>query len=286
VGRVRLAAVVVGAALALWSAAGAFAAVAPDRRNGPSESAFVARVNAARSAVGLGALTVRTDLVDVARRHSADMAAQQRLYHNPALSSEVTGWQRVGENVGTGADVASVHDAFMHSQVHRDDILSPYFTEIGVGVVWDGSTLWVTQVFRQPAPATASARPAAAPAPAPTPTAAPAPARRTQAVRPQPALPPRPPAPAPVPVTTPPTTIAAVTDPPTQSEFSASAGSGTPSVSEDARRAPVVLGAMREQAIAVPASVPRIPAPVGLAAGLLALVTALQGVVVRRLGLA
>jgi hypothetical protein len=43
---------------------------------------------------------------------------------------------------------------------------------------------------------------------------------------------------------------------------------------------------MREQAIAVPASVPRIPAPVGLAAGLLALVTALQGVVVRRLGLA
>jgi hypothetical protein len=53
VGRVRLAAVVVGAALALWSAAGAFAAVAPDGRNGPSESDFVAQLGVARQ-LGIG----------------------------------------------------------------------------------------------------------------------------------------------------------------------------------------------------------------------------------------
>jgi hypothetical protein len=273
----------VGAALALWSAVGAFAAVAADGRDGPSESDFVTRVDAARAAVGLGALTVRGDLVDVARHHSADMATQHRLYHNPSLSSEVTGWQRVGENVGTGADVASVHDAFMHSQVHRDDILSPYFTEVGVGVVWDGSTLWVTEVFRQPSSTTAAA-PAPAPAPAPTP----APVRRTQAVRP---VPPPAPRPAPtVPVTAPPTTVAvavaAVANPPTRSDSSTSAAPGTPTLLEDAHRGPEVLGVTREQAIAVPASVPRIPAPVGVAAGLLAVVTALQGLVVRRLGLA
>jgi hypothetical protein len=65
-------------------------------------------------------------------------------------------------------------------------------------------------------------------------------------------------------------------------------GSENASVLEDARgaasRTPEVLGVSREQAIAVPASVPRIPAPVGVAAGLLALVTALQGVAVRRRG--
>jgi hypothetical protein len=273
--------VVVGAVLALWSGVGALASVAPDARDGPSESDFVARVNAARSAAGLGAVAVRNDLVDVARRHSTDMATQRRLYHNPSLASEVTGWQRVGENVGTGSDVASVHDAFMHSQVHRDEILSPYFTEIGVGVVWDGSTLWVTEVFRQPSSSGAAAAPAPTPKPAPAPAPAPTPAPRTQAVHAAP-----PPPPPTVPVTAPPTTAAPVADPPTQSEFSAPATPETPIVLEDARTAPAVLGLTREQAIAVPASVPRIPAPVGVAAALLALVTALQGVVVRRLGLA
>jgi hypothetical protein len=88
-----------------------------------------------------------------------------------------------------------------------------------------------------------------------------------------------------VPVTAPATTAAPLADPRPPSEFAASEAPGTPTVVE-ARRAPAVLGTTREQAIAVPASVPRIPAPVGVAAGLLALVTALQGVVVRRLGLA
>ena len=286
-----------GAVLALWSAAGALAAVAPDGRDGPSEADFVARVNAARSSAGLGALAVRSDLVDVARRHSADMATQHRLYHNPALSTEVTGWRRVGENVGTGSDVASVHDAFMQSQIHRDEILSPHFTEIGVGVVWDGSTLWVTEVFRQPSSAPAAASPAPAPArspaptPAPAPSPSPTPARRTQAARPQPAPAPAPrPTPTTRPVTAAPTTAAPLADPPTQSRSVAEFGSENASVLEDARgaasRTPEVLGVSREQAIAVPASVPRIPAPVGVAAGLLALVTALQGVAVRRLGLA
>lgn len=277
----RLVVVVVGAVLALWSAVGALAAVAPDARDAPSEADFLARLDSARSAAGLGSLAARDDLVDVARRHSEDMATQHRLYHNPSLQSQVTGWQRVGENVGTGSDVASVHDAFMQSPVHRDDILSPYFTEVGIGVVWDGSTLWVTEVFRQPS------SPAARPTPTPASAPAPAPVRRAQAARPVP-----PPPPTTVPVTAPPTTVAPAADPPTQSRFVAEFGRQNASLLEDARPgpatvpAPAVLGVTREQAIAVPVRVPPIPAPVGVAAGLLALVTLLQGVVVRRLGLA
>jgi hypothetical protein len=143
-----------------------------------AESAFVSRINGERAGRRLPALTVAADLVAVARRHSADMAGQNRLYDNANLGREVGGWQSLGENVGQGGSVDSVHGAFMASSAHRANILASRFTEVGVGVVWSGKTLWVTEVFRQPmngAPPPAPA-PAAPPRAAPPPRPAPAPA--------------------------------------------------------------------------------------------------------------
>lgn len=82
-------------------------AAGDDPRDAPSAADLVARVNAERAQRGLQTLTVASDLADVARRHSLDMAAQQRLYHNPALGSQVRNWRMVGENVGTGPDAAT-----------------------------------------------------------------------------------------------------------------------------------------------------------------------------------
>ena len=93
---------------------------------------FVSRTNAARQAAGLRAYVVAEDLAAVARRHSARMASQQSLYHNPRLGSEVSGWQVVGENVGTGGTVDSIHTAFMNSPAHRANILAKDYLEIGV----------------------------------------------------------------------------------------------------------------------------------------------------------
>jgi hypothetical protein len=147
---------------------------------------FVARINAERANAGLPALAVAGDLADVARRHTERMAAENRLYHNPNLGSEVSNWQRLTENVGRGGSVANLHTAFMSSASHRANILDAQVTQVGVGVVVAGDTMWVTQVFRLPqsAPAPAPAPPAPAPSPA-----APAP--------PAPAPPPAPAAPAP-----------------------------------------------------------------------------------------
>ena len=116
-----------------------------------TESEFVSRMNSARSSNGLAGYPVRSDLVAVARRQAARMAAAHRMYHNPNLTSEVTGWRAVGENVGVGPDVASIHNAFMGSSSHRANILSSTFTEVGVGTARgsDGQ-LYVSQVFRRP----------------------------------------------------------------------------------------------------------------------------------------
>ena len=112
---------------------------------------FVSKANAERRARGLRAYTVASDLAAVAARHSARMASRHTLYHNSNLGSEVSGWQVVGENVGYGGTVDSIHQAFMDSPAHRANILATDYTEIGVGTVTDSEgVLWVTQVFRLP----------------------------------------------------------------------------------------------------------------------------------------
>jgi hypothetical protein len=165
-----------------WLVSGLFVGIgaiaanpAPD-----AEDRFVVRIGDERVAAGgLASYAVAADLVDVARRHAEEMASEHRLYHNPRLGDDVQGWQSVGENVGVGSSVEDIHQAFMASQTHRDNVMSATFTEVGLGVVIDGPDLWVVEVFRKP-----SAGPAAAPAPEPRPTSEPSPAPpRAESVR-------------------------------------------------------------------------------------------------------
>jgi len=115
------------------------------------ESQFIAKMNAARESVGLRPYAVASDLTSIARQHSAQMASQQRLYHNPNLTSQVQNWQAVGENVGEGPTVSDIHNAFMQSPEHRANILDHDFTQVGVGVVVDkNGIIWVTEDFREP----------------------------------------------------------------------------------------------------------------------------------------
>lgn len=136
------------------------------------ESAFVANINAARAANGLGPLTVDTNMRAAARDWAVWMAENDTLQH---ASNIVTGapsnWTKVGENVGKGGSVSSVWNAFMASPGHAANVLDPLYTRVGVGMVWaDNGVLWTTHRFAaassdSPPPATPT------PAPAPTPTA-------------------------------------------------------------------------------------------------------------------
>ena len=74
------------------------------------------------------------------------MGARGRLYHSNLRA--VCCGRAVGENVGYGASVASVHAMLMRSPAHRANILNRRYDEIGLGVRRVKGRLWVTQVFR------------------------------------------------------------------------------------------------------------------------------------------
>jgi len=141
------------------------------------ESQFVSAVNSERTAKGLPALAVAGDLTSLGRSHSRVMADAGNLHHNPNLGSAVSGWQKVGENVGRGPTVSSIHGALMNSSGHRRNILDSDWTQIGVGVVVDGGgQVWVTQVFRKPVGAAPAPAPDPEPKPEPKPEPEPTPA--------------------------------------------------------------------------------------------------------------
>jgi hypothetical protein len=113
-------------------------------------SQFVAHINEERTSRGLAPLAVAGDMVAIAGQHSADMAAAGRIYHDPDIRSKVQNWQELGDNVGSGASVDNIHTGFMNSQIHRDEILGPDYTQVGVGCYWAGDVLYVTEIFRLP----------------------------------------------------------------------------------------------------------------------------------------
>lgn len=84
-----------------------------------------------------------------AARHAKAMAEAGRLFHTPDLAAKLQGldWSIGGENVGHGGSLEILERAFMHSKVHRSNILRPGFDSVAVGVFRDGNSLWVTVIF-------------------------------------------------------------------------------------------------------------------------------------------
>jgi hypothetical protein len=133
-------------AVALFLVAGTIAIA------GPGEGTFVSKINADRAADGLDPLAVLPGLTTYARSHSEEMAADGQIYHSTSdelrsmANSAAPGWQRLGENVGVGGSVDSLHAAFMNSAGHRANILGDY-THVGIGTVEGNGRLYVTEIF-------------------------------------------------------------------------------------------------------------------------------------------
>jgi uncharacterized protein YkwD len=109
----------------------------------PTEAGqVVALVNAARAEAGCGALAVDDRLTAAAQGHSDDMAAQGYFSHTSLDGRSFVDRVRAagypnpgGENIAQGQRGAqAVHDAWMNSQGHRENILNCGFTTIGVGL--------------------------------------------------------------------------------------------------------------------------------------------------------
>jgi len=80
-----------------------------------------------------------------ARSHSKDMACNSFFSHTGSdgsspssrISREGYSWSAVAENIAAGyGDPATVVAGWMGSQGHKDNILNPNYTEIGIGYVY------------------------------------------------------------------------------------------------------------------------------------------------------
>ena len=81
--------------------------------------------------------------------HTRIMHRRKSLFHSPdaQLAHRVTRWRVLGENIGVGAGVKSLHKAFTASAPHRANMLYSSFRHLGVGVKKRNGRMWVTVVF-------------------------------------------------------------------------------------------------------------------------------------------
>ncbi len=118
-------------------------------RPNANEKAFFKKLNQEREKRGLVKLKLDTQVNKPSKLHTNEMISEGKIYHTPndVLAKRVTNWNTLGENVGVGGDVSSLHKAFMNSTSHKANILFEDFRYVGIGAKSSGGKLWVTFTF-------------------------------------------------------------------------------------------------------------------------------------------
>ncbi len=116
----------------------------PDDTAGPTdqENQLVSLINSERRKNGLSPLRVDPELSRVAGIKAQDMVDNNYFSHNsPTYGSPFDmmkefgiKYQYAGENIAKNTSVNRAHESLMNSAGHRRNILSPNFTNIGVGI--------------------------------------------------------------------------------------------------------------------------------------------------------
>jgi uncharacterized protein YkwD len=131
--------------------------------NGGFESTLLGLINQERQGQGLAAYASQSQLQTAARIHSQDMACNGFVSHTGSDGSSVRDrvelqgydWSWIGENIYCTSDTSSgapqrVFDWWMNSAPHRANLLSPNYTQIGVGYAYAGSRGCFAAVFARP----------------------------------------------------------------------------------------------------------------------------------------
>ena len=107
-------------------------------------------INQARKANRKATVVANDTATAKAQRWSDHMARTGVLEHTGGGTrvdpAGLPRWCSMGENVGYGPSVASVHDAFLRSASHKANMLGA-FDRVGVGVTTKGRTVWVTEIY-------------------------------------------------------------------------------------------------------------------------------------------
>jgi uncharacterized protein YkwD len=118
--------------------------VSDGAREMPDEARALFRdLNGARLAHGLRALSLDPKLCVFARAHAADMVARGYFGHNtpegltPFGRMDRAGWRYgyAGENLALDVDERTANRTLYRSNGHRDNMLEPHYTRVGISVV-------------------------------------------------------------------------------------------------------------------------------------------------------
>lgn len=107
-----------------------------------AEQQMINYVNQERTSRNLQPLSIDLSVTNVARVKAQDMIDNNYFSHNSPkygspfdmLKSFGVKFLHAGENLAGNPSVDNAHEALMNSQGHRENILNPNFTHIGVGV--------------------------------------------------------------------------------------------------------------------------------------------------------
>ena len=123
------------------------------------EQKAVLLLNADRRNAGLEPLKVNQNLSKLAADYAGDMNARKFFAHidpdgrDPFDRMATIGvdFPNAGENIALCQDVETAHKMLMDSPLHRENILNPKFTEIGIGTKTDArGGVYLVQEFIGP----------------------------------------------------------------------------------------------------------------------------------------
>lgn len=122
-----------------------------------AERALFVALNHERSAHSLPPLQWDPALAAAAREHAARMAQRNVLSHQlpgePQAQVRATKagarFTTIAENIAVAPNSATIHSAWMQSPHHRENILDPELTVVGIGVVKGSDGLFAVQDFSQ-----------------------------------------------------------------------------------------------------------------------------------------
>ena len=149
--------------LALAAAAGLAPAVALQSYldNGTvAEQYLLSAANQERASRGLQLLHRDPDLARSAAAHAREMASRGEISHQfpgePDLSQRGAdagvAFSSISENVAQASSAAEIHDLWMHSEHHRENILDPAIDAAGISVVEQNGEVYAVEDFVKTVP--------------------------------------------------------------------------------------------------------------------------------------
>jgi hypothetical protein len=116
----------------------------------PQAEQLFAFANQTRADHGLGTLTWDPALAAAALKHCQRMVVEGPISHRyggePDLTSRAgqagAHFSLIEENIAVGANPAKIHQAWMNSPGHRENLLSPDIDRVGIAVVQSGEVIF------------------------------------------------------------------------------------------------------------------------------------------------